>query len=194
MKLEKSVFSISVLVILILLAASMVYFAFFMNTSYFAPPVPEIPGHMYQCGKTLVPFRANITDCNMFPIEPNDQAFRGLVMSPLVSNVYLLLDPTGSGSLALSASEIFKTLNSLLVPSGVVYTEAVEGQNVSVLSIENSTTENPIIWLRENQEQNLILINGSTVIIDAKTVYDMDAAACKLALIAINDKFDCSVK
>ncbi len=191
MKLEKSVFSISVLAILILLAGVMVYTGFFMERE---EPLLEIPGNLYQCDKTLVPFRANITDCNAFPIEPNDQAFRALAMSPLVDQVLILLDPKGTGSLALSASEIFKTLNSLLVRSGVVYTELVEGQNVSVLSIENSTTENPIIWLRENQEQNLILINGSTVIIDAKTVYDMDAAACKLALIAINDKFDCSVK
>jgi hypothetical protein len=191
MKLEKSVFSISVLAILILLAASMVYTGFFMERE---EPLIEIPDNMYKCGKTLVPFRANISDCNTFPIEPSDQSFKALVMSPFVDRVLILLDPTGTGSLALSASEIFKTLNSLLVPSGVVYTEAVEGQNVSVLSIENSSFAIPIIWLRENQEQNLILINGSTVIIDAKTVYDLDAAACKLALIAINDKFDCSVE
>ncbi|MFH1450783.1 MAG: hypothetical protein ABIF92_02275 [archaeon] len=192
MKLDKSVFSIAVVAVLILLVVSMIFLGFFVKSE--TPPI-EIPDDYYKCGNTLVPFRANITDCAPFPIQPNDFAFEKLVLNPLVENVYILVDPHGSSGLGLSAYEIFKTLNGLLIPSGVVYTEYVENQSeVSVMSLENSSEYAPVIWLRDNQDKNLIEVTENAVIVYAKTPYDMDAAACKLAIIAINSRFDCDTE
>jgi len=192
MKLEKSLFSILILSVLILLVFAMLYTGFFVKSE---EPIVEIPKNYYRCGNDLVPFRANITDCMEFPIEPNEFAFEKIVLNPMVREVFILVDPQGSSELGMSAYEIFKTLNGLLIRSGVVYTEYVENQSqVSVMSLENSSTETPIIWLRELQDKNLVEVFDNHVMVDARTPYDLDAATCRLAIIAINDHFDCGVE
>jgi len=192
MKLEKSVFSILILSILILLVFAMLYTGFFVKSE---EPLVEIPKNYYRCGNDLVPFRANITDCMEFPIEPNELAFEEVVLNPMAREVFILVDPHGSSELGMSSYEVFKTLNGLLIRSGVVYTEYVKNQSqVPVMTLENSTAETPIIWLRESQNKNLIEVFDNYVIVDAKTAYDLDAATCRLAIISINDQFDCGAE
>ena len=192
MKLEKSIFSILILSVLIILVITMLYTGFFVKSE---EPLIEIPKNYYRCGKDLVPFRANITDCLEFPIKPNELAFEEVVLNPMAREVFILVNPNGSSELGMSAYEIFKTLSGLLIRSGVVYTEYTENQsNIPIMSIENSSLEMPIIWLRESQDRNLIEIFDNYIIVNAKTMYDMDAATCRLAIIAINDKFDCGVE
>jgi hypothetical protein len=192
MKLDKSVLSISIVVILLLLIFGMLFLGFFDFGDQILKE-PEIAANYYRCAKTLVPFRANITDCNSFPMDSTETEFKQLIMNPMANTVFILVDPTSPAELGLSTHELFKTFSSLLVKTGVVYTEpAVNQSEVPILSIENSTISYPIIWLRDNQDKNLIEISNNSVIVSAKTAYDMDAAACKLALIAINDVFDCS--
>ena len=193
MKLDKSVLSISILTVLIVLVLSMVFLSFFWEGKDTEKQI-EIPDNMYCCGNSLVPFRANITDCYNVTIEPSEAKLKGLILNPLAENVFIIVDPQGSDYLGLAASEIYKTFKSLLIKTGVAYTDYYANQSdILVMSVENATTQNPIIWIRENQDKNLIEVEDTYVTIYAKTPYDLDTAACKIAILAINDKFDCNV-
>ena len=192
MKFDKSVFSISILAGIIILVIAMILLGFF-DFGEKIVEVPELPADYYRCGNTLVPFRANISDCEAFPITPDEFSYKQTVLNPLVHNVYILVDPEGTSGLGLSSYELFKTYNSLLINSGVVYTKPVLNQTeVPVMSVENATSTSPIIHLIENSDTNIIQVTNNTVIVQATNQYNMDAAACKLAIIAINTKFDCS--
>jgi len=194
MKLDKSIFSITILSLLILLVVSMVLLGFFKKSE--DTEELEIPSDFYRCADTLVPFRANITDCNAFPIKPDEEAFKQLVLNPLLNVVFLTMDKENSPSsndLLVSMLELDKTFKSLLIPDLITFTESQENHtDIFVISIENATQSTPVIWFRDNQSKNSIEVSNNSVIVYGKTYYDIDAAACKMAIIAINDKFDCS--
>ena len=107
MKLDKSIFSISIITAIIILIVAMLLLGFLDFGEKITEP-PEIPDNYYRCENTLVPFRANISDCSTFPITPTDYDFERIVLNPLVQDVYILLEPNGTSGLGLSSYELFK--------------------------------------------------------------------------------------
>jgi len=188
MKLKIKKTDLAIISFIILFTVFAVYLVFRPNE---VTPI-EIPPNYYQCGDNLVPFRANITDCLNTGILPSHTDLVNVVMNPTVEYVYILIDPEGSAGLGNAAYEIFKTLNSLYIPSGVAFTEYWENQSaVPNMTIEQATYQKPVILLLENQNSTIIKVDGPQIIVYAKTQYDLDAAVCEIAILAINDVLKC---
>lgn len=199
---KNKTFQIVIAVFLLAILVSMIYFGFFVKSE--KPPV-EIPPTYYKCGNTLVPFRANITDCQAFAVEPGEDAFEQLALNPLAGAVLIMIEPDNSTQF-VSSYEISKTFTSLLIPSLIGFSsnsennlknitegnKTITSTKVPVISIENATVYTPLVWLHGDQDKNLITVSGNVTSVYAKTTYDLDAAACRLAIIAINNRFDCA--
>lgn len=152
----------------------------------------ETQGNIFECRGKTAPFRANISDCLKVPLYPSQKHISDIITSPAVNQVYILVEPNNTAELALSAFEIHKTLKALKIKSGVAYTEFWQNQSeVPVLSIENATYNYPIVWLRINESKTYIEAQGPKIIMSASSQYDLDAAACGIAIAVIKETYKC---
>jgi len=177
---------------------SLLITAIFLVTLYFAIPEfdkPEFAPNLYTCQGQLVPFRANISDC-LAVQSTDEQQLANTLTNPLGNNILILVDPKSPSHVGLAANEIYKIGDSVKPKTGidhlVVFTQFWnETPNVPVMSIEDATFENPIIWLRTNQSTTNIEQNGAQIIVNSDSEYGLDAAACKIAIILMEDALTC---
>lgn len=153
-------------------------------------------GNAYVCGNQVALFRANISDCMKVPVEPSDEELTTVLTNPAVNALFVLVEPNGTAGVGLASHEIFKTVDALKpvsgIDAGVVYTAYWPDQpNVPVLGLENATYNYPVIYLIPNQNKTKIEVDGPRISVYAEDQYGLDASACKIAILLINEFMDC---
>jgi len=156
----------------------------------------SLPPNIFVCAEQKVPFRANITDCNAFPVSPNIEALDGTIANPTAEKVAILFDPNTSGKVGLAAFDIYKVYKSLepqtnIVPGIAYLYHWPEQPLIPNLTIDSATFQSPVILLRVNQSENKILVDGAKVYVNAKSTDDLDAAACRIGIELIQKTVAC---
>ncbi len=190
MKFELTKQNIAVIAALLMLFSISTYFAIQLIHK------KELMPNEFQCRDQKAPFRVNISDCYDITANPSDSLLTDTLTSPEVSEIVLLFDPNETGGTALAAFDIFKTFRALEpetgVKAGVAYTKYREDQPLILnTSIDYATFSNPIIWLRQNQTETKVIVDGPKIFVNAKTQQDMDAAACKISILVIKKVMEC---
>lgn len=184
MKLKISTGNIVIVLLLIIFIVVVVYLTF--------PQEEQETGHIFKCKTRAMLFRANVTDCMNITVTPSDITLTELIFSPRTEAVLILVNPNGSAGLALSAQEVYTGMKAVNIPVGIVYTEHWESQPaIPNITIDQAIYENPVIWLRENQSKTSIEVSGPKVIVYAQDQYDLDSAACKIAILLLKNYYDC---
>jgi len=187
MKINKDKSSITIIIILAVFIIALVSLLFFLKYS----SKPTTKTSYVECKGQAIPFRADATACKN-ALFASENEFLGILLNPEVKEVRILLNPNGSAGLGLSAYEIQKALNTMLIQCAVAYTEAWPDQpEVPIMSIGHASVEYPIIWLRENRDESKVTISSSSITFEAITQADLDAVTCRAAFALLNTAHDC---
>lgn len=152
--------------------------------------------NIFVCANQETPFRANISDCLAFGVSPGRDALANTVANPTANRVAILIEPNASGSLGLAAFDIYKIYKSLeprtnIVP-GIAYTyHWPEQPLVPNITVDEATFNSPVIWLRLNQTENKIVVDGPKIYVNANSAADLDAAACLISIELIEKVLTC---
>lgn len=152
--------------------------------------------NVFACGNQQVPFRANISRCMAFNVKPDNDSLSEVLASPVTENIALLVSPNSTGRVGLAAIDIYKIYKAIEpktnIGVGIAYTEHWPEQPlIKNITIDDATFANPIIWLRYNQAENSIVVDGPRVYVNTVSFDDLDAAACRIAITAAKKALGC---
>ncbi len=192
MKLEINKSSIIILAVLLAILIAGTYVAFWVVHKRV-----EYPPNYFVCNGQTVPFRANITNCSLFNVDPDNETLAGVLANPTAKQIAILVDPNGTAEVGLAAFDIYKIYKSLEpqtnIVAGIAYTYHWPEQPLipNISSIDSATFISPVIWLRLNQSENSITVDGPKIYVNANTTDDLDAAACLISINLIKKVMGC---
>ena len=111
-------------------------------------------------------------------------------------SVALLVDPNETGGTALATNDIYKIYTALEpqtgVFAGIAYTKHWPEQPIIPnITADIATFNNPVIWLRQNQSETGIVVDGYKIYVSGKSQYGLDSAACRVSLVYIKKVLMC---
>lgn len=155
--------------------------AFYLFSIFHHPVDPDT--HHVKYGTISVEFRSMIKDC--YAVGADSKSIRQTFTNPLVQKVVLLMDPYESTDYGVSVYEVYRMTSFLGEQTVYAFTNATD-QEVSVLTLEHATVEEPMIFLNISGHTDIQPF-GNGVILNAEDQDALDAVACRFGLALMGD-------